>query len=428
MLLALTLAALLTAPRELPTDSLRAAVSEHQTEIEALYRWFHQHPELSGREGKTAARMAKELRELGATVYEGVGGTGIVAVLQNRKNAKGPVVLMRADMDALPVTEATGASYASKNPGVMHACGHDIHMATAIGALEVLRDREETWSGTVLFLAQPAEETGVGARAMLTDPELDRIMQKHGRPSVAVALHDSADGEAGQVGIRSGWAFANVDSVDLFVYGRGGHGARPHQTIDPIVMSSEIVLALQTIVSRRISPGTPAVVTVGAFNAGTKHNIIPPEAHLQLTVRSYGDEDRQMLLREIEHVARSVADAHHAPKRPKVVVRDEHTPAAFNDEALSAHLLEVFGQALGEKSLMEVPLETVGEDFGRFAKTLKIPGVQYRLGGAPRGSLRGKNPPGLHSDRWLPDAKQTLETGMLTLALAMIEAGRFVTD
>lgn len=420
------LSVLLAAPSDLPTEPLRAAVAKHQGEMESLYRWLHQHPELSGEEVQTAARMAQELRALGATVYEGVGGTGVVGILANRKQPQGPVVLMRADMDALPVQEATGASFASQNDGVMHACGHDIHMSTAIGALRVLRDREETWSGTVMFVAQPAEEIGVGARAMLRDPEFGAIMKKHGRPSVAVALHDSADAEAGQVGIRSGWAFANVDSVDLFVYGRGGHGARPHQTIDPIVMSSEIVLALQTIVSRRVAPGTPAVITVGAFNAGTKHNIIPPEAHLQLTVRSYGDEDRQMLLREIEHIARSVAKAHRAPKDPKVVVRDEHTPAAFNDEALSAHLLEVFAQAVGKENVVEIPLETVGEDFGRFAKTLKIPGVQYRLGGAPRGSLRRPNPPGLHSDRWLPDAKNTIETGMLTLSLAIIEAGAFI--
>ncbi|MEO0814089.1 MAG: amidohydrolase, partial [Myxococcota bacterium] len=325
-----------------------------------------------------------------------------------------------------PVTEATGAPYASKTPGVMHACGHDIHMSSAIGALRVLRNNESAWNGRIVFVAQPAEEIGVGARAVLADRTFQSIMKKYGRPEAAIALHDFAESEAGTVGIRSGWAFANVDSVDLFIYGRGGHGARPHQTVDPVVIGSEIVVALQTIVSRRLAPGTPAVVTVGAFNAGTKHNIISSEAHLQLTVRSYGDEMRAELVEEIKRIAGGIAEAHRAPKPPRVEVRDEHTPAAFNDEALSAHLLAAFGSALGEKSLVEIPLETVGEDFGRFAKTLRIPGVQYRLGGAPRASLRKTDRPGLHSDRWLPEPTRTLKVGMLSLAIAAIEAGRFV--
>ncbi|MEL6547223.1 MAG: amidohydrolase, partial [Myxococcota bacterium] len=284
----------------LPLDALERSVRSEQSNIESLYRWFHQHPELSGKEFKTAERMATELRALGATVYENVGGTGVVAVLSNRVEPKGPVVLMRADMDALPVTEATGAPYASKTPGVMHACGHDIHMSSAIGALRVLRNNESAWNGRIVFVAQPAEEIGVGARAVLADRTFQSIMKKYGRPEAAIALHDFAESEAGTVGIRSGWAFANVDSVDLFIYGRGGHGARPHQTVDPVVIGSEIVVALQTIVSRRLAPGTPAVVTVGAFNAGTKHNIISSEAHLQLTVRSYGDEMRAELVEEIK--------------------------------------------------------------------------------------------------------------------------------
>lgn len=401
---------------------LKRSVERHQRTTEELYRWFHRHPELSGKETQTAARLAGELRALGATVYEGVGGTGVVAIVENRTTPEGPTILLRADMDGLPIVEATGAAYASENPGIMHGCGHDIHMATAVGTLKVLMDNEKLWRGRVMFVGQPAEEIGAGARAMLADPKLEKIIARHGRPDVALALHDSADDPAGSVGVVGGWFTANVDSVDIKIFGRGGHGARPHQTIDPIVIGSEIVLALQTIVSRRITPGTRAVVTVGKFEAGSKHNIIPPEATLLLTVRSYGDDVRQYLLDEITHVAHSIAKAHHAPKPPKITLRDEFTPAGFNDEKLAAELQDRFREVLGQERVFTLQPTTGGEDFALFARHFKIPGVQYRVGAAEPAALKRDNPPGLHSDRWLPKIQPTLNTSVLTMALAVLEA------
>lgn len=386
------------------------------------FRWFHANPELSGEEKQTAAHLAQQLRELGLEVTEGIGGHGIVGVL---RNGKGPVVLYRADMDGLPVTEATGVAYASKNPGVMHACGHDVHMATAVGTIESLAAMKDAWSGTLLFVGQPAEETGRGARAMLDDPQFRKILSKVGRPDVALALHDAADLPAGHVSLIPGFHHANVDSVDIVVHGKGGHGARPHEAIDPIVIGSEIVLALQTIVSRRIRPDEKAVVTVGKFDAGTKHNIIPPSATLLLTVRSYSDETRKTLLTEIERIARQVAKVHRAPRAPDVNVRTSFVPAAYNDEAWTAEIKARFVELLGADKVHEHAPSLGGEDFGLFPRELKIPGVMYKLGAVnPRTWKRAEleDLPGLHSDRWVADPEPTLRTGISTMTAAILEA------
>ncbi len=398
-----------------PTADVRGATQD----AVAHYEWFHAHPELSSKETQTARHLAAGLRELGLEVHEGIGGTGVVGVLQGAK--AGPTVLYRADMDGLPVSERTGVSYASQNPGVMHACGHDVHMATALGALSVLAATKNDWSGTVLFVGQPAEEIGAGARAMLADARFTKLLKKYGRPSVAFALHDAADLRAGQVSIIEGFHHANVDSVDIVVHGKGGHGARPHQTIDPIVIGAEIVLALQTIVSRRIRPDDKAVVTVGKFSAGTKHNIIPPDATLLLTVRSYSAKTRTLLKTEIERVAKQVAKAHRAPRAPEVKF-GKGLPSAFNDPAWTREVRAVFEAELGADNVRTHQPSLGGEDFGLFGDQLGIPAIMWKLGAVDARAWKaskGEGLPSLHSDRWAPDPEPTLNTGIRTVVGAL---------
>lgn len=387
------------------------------------YRWFHAHPELSEQEKNTAAHLAASLRAIGLEVHEGIGGHGVVGILKGSKD--GPVVLYRADLDGLPVLENTGLPYASENRGVMHACGHDVHMATAVGALKVLAGTRDTWGGTVLFVGQPAEEIGRGARAMLADPRWAKLLKQVGKPRVAVALHDGADLPAGKVAVLAGYTHANVDSLDIVIHGKGGHGARPEETVDPIVIAAEIVLSLQTIVSRRIAASDEAVVTVGKFEGGSKHNIIPPEVRLQLTVRSYSDETRKTLLREIERVAVGVAQAHGAPKTPDITSPDEYTPATYNDPAWTARLRARFERELGAANVQEDAPTMGGEDFGQYARKLGIPGVMWKLGAVHPGTFAKRKPselPGLHSDKWAPDPEPTLRTGITTVVAAILEA------
>ena len=385
-----------------------------------LYRWLHAHPELSGQERITAKRLATELRSLGLSITTAVGGNGIVGIM--RGTAAGPVVLYRADMDGLPVLEATRAPYASQNRGVMHACGHDVHMASAIGALSVLSRLRKRWRGTIVFVAQPAEETGEGAQAVLKDRKFRQILSKVGKPKIALALHDAADIPAGKIAIAPGYVNANVDSVDIVVYGKGGHGARPHEAIDPIIIGAEIVTALQTIVSRRLAAGQKAVVTVGSFRAGTKHNIIPPTARLLLTVRSYSDQTRQFVLGEIKHIALSVARAHRVLRPPKVLLHDPYTPAAYNNPKSAQRLRGVFARVLGAKRVSGHPPSLGGEDFGNYSRSLGIPGVMWKLGAAKATTIkrRGRRLTGLHSNKWLPDAEPTLRTGIISAASAML--------
>jgi hippurate hydrolase len=334
-------------------------------------------------------------------------------------------------MDALPVTEKTGLPYASKTPGVMHACGHDIHMATALGTLRVLAARKEQWNGTILFVGQPAEEIGQGALDMLADPRLKGILRQVGKPRVALAIHDTSEQPAGAVGIKPGPVTANVDALDIVVNGKGGHGGAPHEAIDPVVIGAEIVMSLQTIVSRRVPPGEMGVITVGMFQAGAKHNIIPSEAKLLVSVRSYSSEIRNLLLGEINRVARDIAAAHRAPRPPTITQRPNHTPAAYNDPAWATRLEALFRKTLGEANVKGFEPSMGGEDFGRFASDLGIPGVMWRVGGVSKAAFEAakrKNNgkisslPPLHSDAWAPDPVPTLRTGILTMTLAILEA------
>ena len=412
-MLALSLSLMLATASADPVDAAtRTARAE--------YEWFHAHPELSKKEVQTAKHLADALRGLGLEVHEGIGGTGVVAILEGKGD--GPTVLYRADMDGLPVTEATGLSYASKNQGVMHACGHDVHMATAIGALSVLAATRDTWSGTVIFVGQPAEELGAGAKAMVADRAFKRLLKKHGKPALAVALHDAADLPAGEVSIIEGSHHANVDAVDMIVHGKGGHGARPHETIDPIVIGAEIVMSLQTIVSRRIRPDEKAVVTVGKFDGGTKRNIIPPSATLMLTVRSYGPETRKVLLTEIERIAKQIAKAHRAPKPPTITIGDG-LPSCENDPVWTRKVRAAFEKELGADKVKRHDPSLGGEDFGVFGTALGVPAIMWKLGAVkPSRWKKGGDLPGLHSDKWAPDPDLTLRTGIRSV-VASIKTG-----
>lgn len=360
-------------------------------------------------------------------VHENVGGTGVVALMTGARGAKGPVVLFRADMDALPMTEKTGVSYASKKANVMHGCGHDIHIANAVGTLRVLKALNRQWRGTVLFVGQPAEEIGKGAKNMLADERFQQILKKVGTPRVALAIHNNGDLPTGAVSTSPGWATANVDSVDIVVHGVGGHGARPHRTVDPVVIGAEIVMSLQTLVARRLAPGTAAVVTVGKFAAGTKHNIISPKATLLLTVRSYSDEVRTQLLGDIKSVAENIARAHNAPRLPEVTVRDEHTPSGYNDPQWTERLEQQFVQILGRDNVRRHDPVLTGEDFARYARAFKIPGVMWNVGATDPEVYRKANGEGLvgtHSPEWAPVPEGTLRTGMTTMTVAILDALR----
>ena len=396
--------------------------AKHQPALDELYRHLHQHPELSFHENKTAARMAQELKALGLQVTEQVGGTGVVAVLQR---GLGPVGLLRADMDALPVAEETGLPYAStvravsaegRAIGAMHACGHDLHMTCLLGAAQYLVQHPESFSGTLVFQLQPAEERAGGMKAMLADGLLTRFP----RPAWAIALHTAHDLQHDQVGLCVGFAMANVDSCDITLFGKGGHGASPHLTIDPIVMAAQLILDLQTIVSREIDPIEPCVVTVGAIHGGNKHNIVPDTCQLQATVRSYTAPVRDKMLAAIERKAKAVA-ASFGAKEPKVEF-SEHTPALHNHAALSATVRTGLVAALGEASVKDVPAMMGAEDFGRL-RMEDVPLCMFRLGTIEPERLAklqsAGDVPGLHSARYYPDYEVAIRTGVRAIVGAL---------
>lgn len=414
-------------------DDLKADLAADMPELMKLYRDLHANPELSFEEHKTAAKLAKRMRDLGFEVTEGVGQTGVVSVM---RNGDGPTVLLRADMDGLPVVEQTGLPYASTQTatpasgvttGVMHACGHDTHMTGFIGAAQLLAERKDQWQGTLVMVLQPAEELGLGALAMLEDGLYTRFP----KPDFAVAFHDAAaPAPAGTIGYTPGYALANVDSVDITVKGVGGHGAYPHTTKDPIVLASAIVMKLQTIVSRESSPLEPAVITVGSFHSGAKHNIISDEAKLQLTVRSYSDESRKLLLDGIRRVARGEAIAAGMPedRMPVVTVEDPYTPSTFNDEAFSQQLATGFRQRFGDARVMEWPAVMGGEDFSQFRRASPddVQSMIFWISGTPQPMLDalkkdGTPLPSLHSPYWAPDAEKVIETGAEALATAALD-------
>jgi hippurate hydrolase len=412
-------------------DPLRDAVAKDMPSLLTLYRDLHANPELSMQEIKTAAKLAAEMRKLGFQVTTGVGKTGVVAVM---KNGAGPVLLMRADMDGLPVIEQTGLPFASKargtsraggETGIMHACGHDTHMTAWIGAARRLAAMKDRWSGTLVMIAQPGEETSEGAKAMLADGLYTRFP----KPTHAVAFHDSAGLPAGVIGYSNGFALANVDSVDILVKGVGGHGAYPHTTKDPIVLAARIVGSLQTLVSRENNPQSPAVVTVGSFHSGAKHNIISDEATMLLTVRSYSDETRRLLLDGIKRIVRGEAIAAGMPedRMPVVTVREaEGTPATFNTEAITKSTAALFTQRFGPDRVQATPAVMGGEDFSRFYLADKsIQSLIFWVGGVPQEQWRqaAGDPaklPSLHSPFWAPDPEPTIGTATEALTAAAL--------
>lgn len=402
-------------------DDLRASVASDMPDLMALYRDLHAHPELSFQEFNTSKKLAARARELGFDVTEGVGKTGVVAVL---KNGPGPVVMIRADMDALPVSEQTGLAFASKEKGVpasgvesgiMHACGHDTHMTAWVATAEQMVARKADWSGTLVMILQPAEEVGLGASAMLEDGLFTRFP----KPDYVIGFHDAAQFPAGMIGYSTGYALANVDSVDIVVHGVGGHGAYPHTAKDPIVLAASIVMKLQTLVSRETNPLDPAVVTVGSFHAGAKHNIIPDEARLQLTVRSYTDAERKLLLDGIARIARGEAIAAGIPedKMPEVTVEDNYTPSTYNSPDFSEKVMANLRTRFGDGRVKKVPSVMGGEDFGQFyrADPDHIKSLIFWVGGVPQDqwekAQKGEiSLPSLHSPFWAPDAEKVIST------------------
>jgi len=406
------------------SDAADPWLDAHEAELIGLYKHLHTHPELSYKEVATAARIAEELSKAGAEVTTQVGKTGVVGVL---RNGKGPTVLVRTDLDALPVTERTELPYASKattpgddgNPvGVMHACGHDIHMTSFIGTARWLADHKDRWAGTVLFIGQPAEEKIGGAKAMLADG----LYRRFPKPDYALALHVLHDLEAGKVGYISGPAMASSTAVEVLVKGKGGHGAMPHNTVDPIALAALLVLDLQTIVSREVSPIEPAVVTVGSIHGGTKGNIIPNDVRLQLTLRAFRDEVADQLVEGIRRRAKGLAEAHRAPM-PEVSIH-ENTPPTVNTPSLVARVVPTIEQAVGSDKVVAVEATMGAEDFGLFGEG-GVPTFMFRLGTIPASRLeaaraKGETMPSLHSALYYPDPTPSIQTGVRAMTAAVL--------
>jgi len=417
----------------------KTAVSELPSLL-AIYKDIHSHPELSTREEKTSALVAKELRATGCEVTENFGKYdnpnlkcyGVIGIM---KNGTGPTVLVRTDMDALPVEEDTGLPYASKvttkgddgrEVHVMHACGHDAHMSALIGTARALQRLKDRWSGTIVFIGQPAEETVGGARALLKAGLYNRF----GKPDFALGFHDKADLQTGHIGVTPGYTYANVDSVDVTVRGVGGHGAYPHKTKDPIVLAAEMINAWQTIASRENNPLDPIVVTVGSIHGGTKHNIIPDEVKMQLTVRTYKSEVRDRVLKAIDEIAKGIASAGGVPadRAPIVnVLKDQFTPATYNNPDLTKRLVGVWKNVLGADNVEIVDPTMGGEDFSEYSlPDHSIPAVDFHIGAVDPEKIaqfkrEGKELPSLHSSKFAPVPEPTIRVGIIGMTSAVLE-------
>src|SRR5436309_4783620 len=406
----------------------------------SMYKDIHAHPELSTREEKTAALMAKELRAVGCEVTENFGkydnpNLKCFGVIGMMKNGTGPTVLVRTDMDALPVEEDTGLPYASKvvakndegkDVHVMHACGHDAHIAIFIGTARALAKLKNQWHGTIVFVGQPAEELGTGARALLKDG----LYEKFGKPNFALGFHDKADLVTGRIGVTGGYTTANVDTVDVNVRGVGGHGAYPHKTKDPIVLTAEIINDWQTIISRENNPLDPIVVTVGSIHGGTKSNIIPDEVKMQLTVRTYKPETRERVLAAIDRIAKGCATAAGVPPERAPIVRvskDQFCPATYNNPELTRRLVAVWKSSLGDENVKIVDAVMGGEDFSEYSlPDHSIPAVDFHIGAVEPAKIseykqEGKELPTLHSSKFAPVPEPTIRVGIIGMTSAVLE-------
>jgi amidohydrolase len=408
-------------------SDVRAEVDAAYPAAETLYLDLHRHPELSLHEERTAATLAAVLRELGFEVTEAVGHTGVVGVM---KNGKGPVVLLRTELDALPVEEKTGLPFAStvraidgsgNDVGVMHACGHDAHMAAWTATARIMAGSRDRWRGTLVLIGQPAEEGGGGAAAMLADGLFTRFPH----PDFALAVHDDPRYPAGLIGYHAGPVMSNVDSVELTIIGRGGHGARPETTVDPIVLAARTVLALQTIVSRENSPFDPAVITVGSIHGGTRPNIIPDQVTLQLSVRSFSDANRQHLLDAIARVAKGEAAAAGAPQAPLIEVSSDRGYALINDPALTQRVSVALLRQFGADRVKDIAPEMISEDFSDFQRA-GVPTLMLRIGATSQAALdaaarSGTPVPSLHSARFVPEREPTIKAAIAAEVVALRE-------
>lgn len=429
----LTFVACLAAGAAAHAQPLRDAVArDYRAHLADLFDHFHRNPELSTVEHRTAARMAAELRDAGFEVTEGVGGTGVVAIL---RNGDGPAVMMRADMDGLPVEEKSGLDYASTatqtdpvtgaTVPVMHACGHDVHITSLVGTARYMSHNSDLWAGTLMLLVQPAEERIVGARMMMED----NLWKRFGTPDFALAFHVSASDPAGVVNVTDGSPYAGSDTVDIIVHGVGAHGASPHRGKDPVLLASQIVVALQTLVSRELAPRDPGVVTVGSFHAGTKHNIIPDQAHLQLTVRSTSEENRRLLLTGIERIATNLGRAAGLPDDllPEVIISKESVPPTLNDAALAQRLRAAWTTRLGADRVIDNPTKGMGaEDFPFLTTNPRIQSVYWAVGGTPpedfaRETAGGPPVPSHHSPLFKITPEPSITTGVESTIIALLE-------
>jgi hippurate hydrolase len=427
----LLILAALNAPFTAHADELSKSIQQNYREhLGTLFDYFHRNPELSTMEVKTAARLAKELRAQGFEVTEKVGGTGVVAIL---KNGEGPLVMLRADMDGLPVQEKSGLPNASMatqiDPNgnevpVMHACGHDVHITALVGTARAMVERKDQWSGTLMLIGQPAEERVLGARAMMSDG----LWERFGKPDYALAFHVASIIPTGKIQVSEAAQYSGADTVDIIVHGVGTHGASPHMGVDPVVLGSQIVLALQTVVSRTLPPRDAGVITVGSFHAGTKHNIISDRAHLQVTVRNDNLESRKLLLEGIERVAKNMGRVAGLPedKLPEVIVSEEWVPPTVNDQALTIQLKEVWRQRFGEDVFFQKRRKGMGaEDFPFFTLEPYIPSTYFAVGGTPqadfdRAAAGGPTVPSHHSPLFKIDAEASVTQGVEASVVALL--------
>lgn len=422
----------LASPFTQAEDLAEAIAADYEQHLGPLFTHFHQHPELSGMEQETAARLAQELRAAGFEVTEGVGGTGLVALLEN---GPGPLVMMRADMDGLPVEEKSGLAYASrarqvdesgKEVFVMHACGHDVHITSLVGTARRMAARRGDWSGTLMLIGQPAEERIVGARGMMEE----NLWQRFGQPDYALAFHVAAQVPTGKLAVTEQAPYSGADTVDIIVHGIGAHGASPHQGVDPVVLGSQIVLALQTVVSRELPPRDAGVITVGAFNAGTKHNIISDRAHLQLTVRNDDMATRELLLAGIKRVAENMGRVAGLPedKLPEVLISErESVPPTINDVDLTRQLRQRWSEHFGEDAFDDSKRQGMGaEDFSFFTSNPYIPSTYFAVGGTPpedfeREAAGGAPVPSHHSPLFKIEPEPAVTLGVEATVIALLE-------
>jgi amidohydrolase len=430
LFLATAFGAFKTYAQPVPDKRIETLVSKEYDSLVKLYKHLHSHPELSFQEKETSILLADELKKLGYKVTSNVGGNGLVGVLVN---GPGPVVMIRTDLDALPIKENTQAEFAStakakdesgREINVMHACGHDMHMAAWTGVARIVAQSKKDWKGTVVFIGQPAEEKGAGARAMIADG----LFTKFPRPDYALALHVNSALESGKVGVCPGYVLANIDVADVIIKGKGGHGAVPQLTIDPIVMASKIILGFQTIVSREIAPQSPALITVGSIHGGTNANTISDEVKLEVSIRSFDEQVQKQLIEKIKKTCDGIAYSSGLEKEnyPVVKMRDEFSPAVYNNPVLSEKVLEHFSTLFGQENVVRLGPEMFGEDFGWYGREKPlIPTLIYSLGSVNPAKMAdakktGATIPSTHSPSYLPDLEPSLKLGVASMSSAVL--------